>query len=101
MANAAAKAALEQRLYQALKRAGDQGVPIPVLIDVLYHDRPDGGPLFARHILHLLKWKLNKKLKDERIEVVYAYDHKLYKKNGRHHYRPASKPRYRLSEKSR
>jgi len=52
----------EKRIADAVRRSGDGGIFIDDLVDVVYADHPDGGPLTAKTCIYVLIHNANKKL---------------------------------------
>lgn len=57
------------RLFDAVYRAGSAGVPIERLVDFLYGDDPNGGPLAASNVVQARIWLLNAELKRFAIKI--------------------------------
>ena len=49
-------------ILQSLVRAGKNGLPRDAIIDKLYADHPDGGPVTATRVVWVLMCQLRKKL---------------------------------------
>lgn len=52
----------KRRLGEIILRAGQRGIHFDILIDMLYGDDPEGGPLHARAVLKTVICRLNKQL---------------------------------------
>ena len=53
----------QSRIYEAVSKAGSRGVRSSTLIDRLYGDHPDGGPLTAAIALRVHVYYLNIRLR--------------------------------------
>ena len=68
----------EQRIFERVARAGPGGVHIRTLIDHVWGDDPNGGPLYAQKSLHVRIWHLNKKLRSKGKEISCGNRHTNY-----------------------
>lgn len=59
---------LEARLYQTLSNG--KSFSCRQLIDLLYGDREDGGPLYPYIVIHLTKQRLNRKIKKMGLQII-------------------------------
>ena len=53
----------ERRLYDMVVRSGRAGVSVDAVVDALYGDRVDGGPLTARAVVCTVRCHMNTKMK--------------------------------------
>lgn len=51
------------RIYDIVRRAGTTGIESADLFDMLYANRPDGGPETGMRSLYVRIWKLNLRLR--------------------------------------
>ena len=59
------------KIYLAVARAGRAGKSIEALVDRVYGDRPDGGPLYARNCMSvLIHQKINPKLAPHGLKIT-------------------------------
>lgn len=52
-----------KRLFDAVKRAGPNGIYPPDLFELLYQEDPNGGPETGMKCLHARIWLLNRRLR--------------------------------------
>lgn len=52
----------ERTVFEAIRKAGKYGIPVERLINALYADHEDGGPLHAKHIVYITVRALKDKL---------------------------------------
>ena len=57
----------QRRIYEAVKKAGNNGIHSERLFDLLYSHDPDGGPDFKSLAVNI--WQLNRKLKPHGVKV--------------------------------
>ncbi len=55
---------LQRRIFSIVQRAGPSGIPADVLVERVYANDPNGGPLTARRSVYVTICKLNSKLLD-------------------------------------
>lgn len=53
----------QRRIFNALQRAGQAGLTRDQIIEKVYTDDPNGGPLTALNSICVQRWKMNKKMK--------------------------------------
>lgn len=58
------------RVYELVRRAGDQGILTGEVLDTIYADDPEGGPLTARNCLRVHKHRANKYLKTAGQKII-------------------------------
>jgi hypothetical protein len=56
-------------VFDQIKRAGDHGIETDRLLEMVYADREDGGPLSGRKIIHVMICSINKKLRKTGFEI--------------------------------
>ena len=59
---------LEIRIYRAVKRAGQAGITVPDLTEIVYNDDPNGGPE-STNTIAVMKIRLNKKLASRKLVI--------------------------------
>lgn len=50
------------KILRALHEAGEKGMALNELVNYVYRDDPEGGPINVRIVLHLAVQRINKKL---------------------------------------
>lgn len=59
---------LQYRVWDEVRRAGD-GIPMTTLVDKVYADKPNGGPLHAKKSVYVSIHELNKRLEKRKQRV--------------------------------
>lgn len=52
----------QRDIFRALQKAGRRGLTISQLVEKVYGNDPDGGPLSAANVMHVSNIKMRKKL---------------------------------------
>lgn len=61
---------MERKVFSALSRAGNSGLEITQLVNAIYRDRYDGGPISAEKCVHVFVSRANKSLSDFGTEIT-------------------------------
>lgn len=61
----------QQKLFDALDKAGQRGLSRPALMDAVYGDDPNGGPLFV-NTLNVQRAKMKDVLAENGLKIVTA-----------------------------
>ena len=54
---------LQQRIFAAVRQAGEKGLACSQIVDLVYGHRADGGPLWARTCIWVTIFEMNKTLR--------------------------------------
>jgi hypothetical protein len=65
----------QRAIYAALHRAGQAGVPFCLLLDRVYSDRADGGPLTATNSMQVQKNKMQPRLAKFGMKIATTKGH--------------------------
>jgi predicted DNA-binding ribbon-helix-helix protein len=62
-------------MFVALQRAGKAGITIARLIDAIYEEDASGGPLTAKNVVHVQRWKMKDALAKFGMKITTTKGH--------------------------
>ena len=65
----------QRDMYRALQKAGQRGLLIQELINKVYADEPDGGPMTANNVVQVQKMHMQKKLSAFGLQITTTRGH--------------------------